>query len=192
MKYFLNALFVSFVAFVGATGCQTVKEGPSSDNPVELAPASAVPKAPERKDGRVILGYVEYIQIYPENLKIPARLDSGATTSSLNAIDLVHFERDGENWVRFKTYDPAKQDYIEFERKVVRTARIRRHEGEATQTRPVVRLEISLAGIRQEKEFTLIDRSNFDYQALIGRNVLSDVVLVDSAEKFLGGEPAAE
>lgn len=156
--------------------------------PGDLPEAETVPQRAEW-NGRVILGYAEYIQIHPENLLIEARLDSGATTSSLNAEDLARFERDGEDWVRFKTYNPETEDYIEFERKVTRVVRIRRHEGEEPQERPVVLLEVSLAGIRQEKEFSLIDRSNFDYQALIGRNFLSDVILVDSAETFIGGEP---
>ena len=36
-----------------------------------------------------IAGWVEYITIFPENLKIKAKLDTGAKNSSLNAVNVV-------------------------------------------------------------------------------------------------------
>ncbi|MEP1596577.1 MAG: RimK/LysX family protein, partial [Halieaceae bacterium] len=46
----------------------------------------------------------------------------------------------------------------------------------------VISLGIVLGSIRQQAEFTLSNRSHLDYQVLIGRNILSDVMIVDVSE----------
>jgi len=42
-----------------------------------------------------IVGWVEKARIYPGNLVLQAKMDSGADNSSLNVPHLVEFERDG-------------------------------------------------------------------------------------------------
>ena len=39
-----------------------------------------------------------------------------------------------------------------------------------------------IGNIRQKAEFTLSNRSHLDYQVLVGRNILSDVMLVDVSQ----------
>lgn len=46
-----------------------------------------------------VVGWVEYATIYPGNFKIKAKLDTGARNSSLNAVNIVEFERGGEAFV---------------------------------------------------------------------------------------------
>ena len=43
-------------------------------------------------------------------------------------------------------------------------------------------LGIVIGNIRQKAEFTLSNRSHLDYQVLVGRNILSDVMLVDVSQ----------
>ena len=43
-----------------------------------------------------IFGWVEEVRIDSAELSLRAKLDTGATTSSLNAQDIEHFERDGK------------------------------------------------------------------------------------------------
>jgi hypothetical protein len=52
-------------------------------------------------------------------------------------------------------------------------------------TRDVVKLSICKKGRDYETEFTLNDRSNFNYPILLGRSFLADVALVDSSATFL-------
>jgi hypothetical protein len=40
-------------------------------------------------------------------------------------------------------------------------------------------LGIVVGNVRQTAEFTLSNRSHLDYQVLVGRNILSDVMVVD-------------
>ncbi len=138
---------------------------------------------------RAVLGWVEWICLEPEAVRMKAKLDSGAQTSSMNALNLRRFERDGEPWVSFEIIDPTSNETIAMERPIVRNVRIVRHEEEADR-RPVVRMTVRLGEIYQEVDFSLIDRSNFVYQVLIGRNYLRGLAVIDSDETFLAGRPA--
>jgi hypothetical protein len=49
----------------------------------------------------------------------------------------------------------------------------------------VVKLQIQLGRLTLSEEFTLVDRTHLDYQVLIGRNILRDLLVVDVARKFI-------
>ncbi len=68
--------------------------------------------------------------------------------------------------------------------------RIKRHEGES-QRRSVVELSVCLGDHRRKVEFSLIDRSQFDYPVLLGRSALAGIAVVDPAETFLS-QPGCE
>lgn len=133
--------------------------------------------------GLIIIGEVENVTFKSSGLKLKARIDTGAETSSLGVDDQQPFERDGKKWLRFSVKDPANEKLISFEKPVVRTASIKRH-GAEDMKRPVVKLKIMLANIEMERQFTLADRSKYTFPVLIGRNVLSGKYLVDVNRKF--------
>lgn len=131
-----------------------------------------------------MLGWVEYVEFEKPRVRLKAKLDTGATTSSLNAMNLRRFRRGGQSWVRFDVLDPDRRgERITFEAPVVRMARIRRHDGQF-QERPVVYLKMCLGHVMLRRQFTLIDRSDFNYQVLVGRNFLRGHIVVDSAERL--------
>ncbi|ADC72919.1 protein of unknown function DUF785 [Thioalkalivibrio sp. K90mix] len=145
-----------------------------------LALALAPVHAKEDPSSLAILGTVEDVEIVGEGIVLEARLDTGATSSSLNALNKEKFERDGEDWIRFDVIDPDDDDaYITLERPVERIVRIRRHSGES-QERPVIAMEFCIGDQRIKGDTTLIDRTNLTYQALIGRTHLAGHILVDS------------
>ncbi|MEZ9795333.1 RimK/LysX family protein, partial [Vibrio splendidus] len=55
-----------------------------------------------------ILGGIEKVSIDSIKQSFDARVDTGATTSSLNAVDIKEFERNGKDWVRFHLADKAQ------------------------------------------------------------------------------------
>jgi hypothetical protein len=151
-------------------------------------PSAAEHNAPADKDcpnicGFMVVGEIEHVTIKSKNLRLKARIDTGATTSSLNAQELQPFERDGKKWIKFSVTDPVSEKFYDFERPVVRIAEIKRH-GAAAQERPVVKLKIMLGDVEMEREFSLTDRSRYTFPVLIGRNVLSGKFLVDVNRKF--------
>ncbi|MCK6453930.1 MAG: RimK/LysX family protein [Alphaproteobacteria bacterium] len=136
------------------------------------------------------LGWVEWVRLYPGGLTLEAKLDTGAQTSSLGAANLRVFEREGRQWSTFDIVGNAGQAH-RFERQVVRITRVKR-QGDEPQPRPVVRLGLCLAGVYQEGEFTIADRSGFDFPVLVGRNLLRHRFAVDPARKHVGDPSCAD
>jgi hypothetical protein len=145
--------------------------------------ALASREKPSAPDERVIMGWLESVFFRPWNVRMTAKLDTGANTSSLHADRVERFTRDGQKWVRF-TLVKSEHKKFSVERPVIRTASIKQH-GKGSSQREVVSMVLCKNGKNYETEFTLVDRSNFSYPVLLGRSFLKNVALVDSAETFL-------
>jgi hypothetical protein len=142
-----------------------------------LAPAAAV-----HGDEKPVLGWVESVRILPENVRLTAKLDTGADTSSIDAAQPTAFERDGRPWIRFSISDYKGKPTV-FERPVIRIVRVKRSET-VTVTRPVVMLALCLGGKFREEAVTLADRSHLRYRVLIGRSALAGRFLENPSLKF--------
>jgi hypothetical protein len=131
-----------------------------------------------------IFGWVERVEIGKSRLKMEAKLDTGADTSSLDASKIRRYrERDGDRWVEFLVIDRNSGRRIRYKKRLIRYAYIKEHEG-PSQRRPVVQVEICLGDHLDEVEVSLVDRSGFQYPVLLGRNALENVALVDAGESF--------
>ena len=129
------------------------------------------------------IGYVENLWLKPFNASLPAKIDTGARTSSLHAPDYEVFKKKGKKWVRFKL-KTKKGKRIEIKRPVERFVRIRRASVEIKR-RPIIKLKSCIGGKTKMAEFSLTDRSSMNYQAIIGRAFLSGHFVVNSADAFL-------
>lgn len=143
------------------------------------------------------LGFVEWVVLEETGLRLKARLDTGAKTSSLHAVNVEPFEKDDEEWVSFQLPLADHQDQddadgadleeviLEFSLPVERTVKIKR-KGAPSQRRYVVNMEFCIAGTTHKTEFSLTDRSKFSYPALLGRRFMSDDnILIDSSDAFI-------
>lgn len=143
------------------------------------------------------LGYVEWMVMEDTSLRLKARLDTGAKTSSLHAVNIEGFERDDEEWVSFQIPLGDHEDQpsegeldhedviLEFERPVERTVLIKR-KGAPSQKRYVVMMDFCIAGTTHTTQFSLTDRGKFSYPALLGRRFMGDDnILIDSADTFI-------
>ena len=142
-----------------------------------------------------------------ENIALPeigetlkAKMDTGAYTSSLSARDIQIFQRDGEDWVRFKLATKEGGDSV-YEHKLLRISKIKnRSEGAAEDEeedsnpglsqRPVIELPVCLGGDQRTIEVNLTDRSHFNYPFLMGTKGLRKFhVAIDPGERFAAGKP---
>ena len=143
------------------------------------------------------LGYVEWVVMQDTSLRLKARLDTGAKTSSLHAVNVEPFEKDGAEWVSFQIPLGDHEDQptegeldhedviLEFERPVERTVLIKR-KGAPSQKRYVVMMDFCIAGTNHTTQFSLTDRGKFSYPALLGRRFMrDDNILIDSADAFM-------
>lgn len=126
-----------------------------------------------------VIGVVEPVYILPMKSPILARIDTGAETSSIDAQNVKFFERDSEKWVSFDVINRTNGQKHHFEKKIYRRTSIKRIGGDETRT--VVQMRIRFGDEIVTSQFTLADRSKFEYQVLIGRNILAGRAVVDAA-----------
>jgi len=148
-----------------------------------------LPECPEPSadvlGGKELIGAIEWLWMDPPGLHYEARIDTGVETSSLSAADVVEFERDGDDWVRFIHVADGSDEPVEIELPIVRTVLIRQPSVEELDRRVVVEMSIRLGQQVRRTEFTLTDRSSMSFPVILGRAFLMDIYVVDVAETHL-------
>lgn len=130
-------------------------------------------------DDKQIYGWLEDVIVAPElDLKLTAKLDTGADTSTLDAQIIKRFRRKDERFVRFVVVDPETGESVTLVRPYSRRVLVKSANGEQ-ERRVVVEMEICIGGERQLVEVSLTNRSQFNYPMLLGRSALLGSVLVD-------------
>ncbi|QKG72769.1 ATP-dependent zinc protease [Erythrobacter mangrovi] len=132
-----------------------------------------------------VVGWRELVHLPELGLhELPAKIDTGARTSSLHATVLEKFERDGEQYVRFA---------VDFERQHVRQVceavhvdwrGITSSNGE-TQRRMIIKTPLRIGSLEFRVEISLADRSDMKFPMLIGRSALRRRFVVDSGHSWL-------
>ncbi len=129
-----------------------------------------------------IIGEVEDVLVDPPGVKLEARIDTGAASSSIHAESIQLVERDGKRYVRFSVLNPQTKELLDIESKLHRIVRIKQQTGEF-ERRYVVKLWLSMGEIKEHVDVTLTDRSDFEFPLLVGRNLLTDTAIVDVSRK---------
>ncbi|TKF00656.1 ATP-dependent Zn protease [Vibrio kanaloae] len=143
-----------------------------------------VEKVRKTNDGKLILGEEEWVFVPGLKEAFKARVDTGATTSSISAVDIVDFERDGKDWVKFKIeHDNITTEEISLP--VERWVKIKQSSAEGTQRRAVVVAAIQIGDLKDKTEFTLADRTHLSFPLLLGRSFFRDVAVVDVSQKYV-------
>jgi hypothetical protein len=110
---------------------------------------------------QVVLGLIEQVKILGKtaDARVRARIDTGAKS---NSIDIGLAKSLGIVPGKKKTV--VKSSMGEFER-------------------PVVLINVEVAGMRMRGRFTLADRSRLKFPVLIGRNILRRGFIIDTVKK---------
>ena len=142
-------------------------------------------KAQFLKD-KIVIGRVEWIDLPDLNLRLRARIDSGAKTTSLHAENVEEFQRDGVTWVKFRIRD-EKGKTMELTRKVASTMKVS-NAGGFSGKRYVVREKVKLGSVTREITVNLNDRTKMEYRFLVGRNFLMGHFIIDVARSHVTGD----
>lgn len=120
---------------------------------------------------------------------IKIKVDTGARTSALHAFELVSFERDGQEWVRFRIHPLQKNYQLEqtCECAVV-DRRMVTDSGGHREERRVIRTLVTLGGLSWPIEITLTDRESMKFRMLLGRTAMSALQVDPSASFLMGGD----
>lgn len=115
---------------------------------------------------------------------IPAKIDTGARTSSLHATVLEQFERDGESFVRFAVDFPGVKVRQVCEAVHIDWRGITSSNGE-TQRRMIIKTPLRIGEVEFRAEISLADRSDMRFPMLVGRSSLRRHFVVDSGHSWL-------
>ncbi|KAF2329119.1 30S ribosomal protein S6--L-glutamate ligase [Flavobacterium sp. GN10] len=143
---------------------------------------------------KVILGSEEWCA-FPE-LGIPtikARVDSGAKTSAMHALNIAPFIKNDANWVKFDI-NPIQNNIktiIHCEAPLV-DKRIVKSSSGFREHRYVIQTSLKIGDAKWPIEMTLTNRDSMGFRMLLGREAMSGRVLVDPEQKYLLGQPTAE
>lgn len=135
-----------------------------------------------------VYGHVEKVALIPGDIEIKARLDTGASRSSLNAQEIELIESDEQTMVSF-IFDDRNGNQYPMTLPLIETIGIKQASGR--QERYVVEIGLCVGEHYEKNLFTLADRSRMTYPVLVGRNFLKNSVLVSSKYK-LTAKPICE
>jgi len=145
-------------------------------------------------ESKIILGSEEWCS-FPE-LGIPAikaRVDSGAKTSALHAINIAPFIKDEENWVKFDI-NPIQNNIktvIHCQAKLIDKRIVKSSSGFREQ-RYVIQTNLDIGNIIWAIEMTLTNRDSMGFRMLLGREAMSGRILVDPEQKYLLEQPSTD
>jgi hypothetical protein len=123
---------------------------------------------------KITVGEVEDVILMPWGVKLPARIDTGAATSSLDAREL----KVKNNMAEFKL--PKKYGDLQLHLPVVEWQTIR--SADFKERRPVVEITLCMGPKLIRAQVTLNDRSTVSYPLIVGRNILRENFVVDCVQ----------
>lgn len=143
----------------------------------------------QRRDIRQI-GWREIVG-FPE-LGIPAlkaKIDTGARTTALHAVDLKPFEKDGEPWIRFRVPGSGMPKNAFCEARLVDQRKIKNTSGEPD-LRYVIETLFVLGTRSWLIEVSLANRQKMAFPVIVGRTAIRrQGLLVDPGRSFVAGDP---
>ncbi|MBP6586565.1 MAG: ATP-dependent zinc protease, partial [Flavobacterium sp.] len=143
---------------------------------------------------KIILGSEEWCS-FPE-LGIPtikARVDSGAKTSALHAINIAPFKKESQNWVKFDI-NPIQNNVktiIHCEAPLV-DKRIVKSSSGFREERYVIQTPLEIGDSKWLIEMTLTNRDSMGFRMLLGREAMSGRVMVDPEQQYVLGQPTSD
>lgn len=123
------------------------------------------------KAAKITVGVVEDVVLNPWGVSFPARIDTGADLSSLDARDLV-VRNNVADFRLGKRYGSLQLQLPVVDWRYIQTSM-------GTEKRPVVEISVCLGSKVFRTPVTLKDRSEMIYPFLVGRRALSGNFLVD-------------
>lgn len=135
---------------------------------------------------KVLIGRVEWASLPELKIKSKARIDTGAKTTSLHAVNIEEVEQQGELFIKFQTID-SEGNPLQIVRKVDTTQKVSNTSGVVSK-RYVIKEKIKLGSIEREVLVNLNDRSKMEYKLLVGRNLLLGRFIVDVARSHVLGD----
>jgi hypothetical protein len=135
---------------------------------------------------RRIIGWKEKVSLPDLGIsQLEAKIDSGAKTSALHAVDLRPFEQDGETLISFSVPLTHHRKVVRCTVPVADQRAVKNTSGEWS-TRFFIRTTLLLGSLEWLIELSLADRERMDYDIIVGRTAIKGRrILIDPQRTFL-------
>ncbi|WP_130472424.1 ATP-dependent zinc protease [Candidatus Magnetaquicoccus inordinatus] len=153
--------------------------GPPASADLQLTP-SPLPSKP-------LLGWREWVALPQLGIvRIKAKIDTGARTSALHALDMQPLRKGGKRYLRFQVLSSQHgQDLLLSCRALLLDRRTVRSSSGNKQQRYVVKTRLRIGNHSWPIELTLTNRATMGFPLLLGRSAIRKRFLVDPAASFL-------
>ncbi len=133
-----------------------------------------------------IIGWREYIGLPEFGIpKLPAKIDTGARTSALHAVNQEVFNRGDEQWVSFWLKRPGQRKAERFETRVVDRRKIKNTSGDQ-ELRLIIHTTLLFGRHKWGIDVSLADRKKMEFDIILGRTAIRGRnVLVHPGRSFL-------
>jgi hypothetical protein len=159
----------------------------SKKTPVDAGPAEGDSALRLTRSVLAAVGWREWVDLPVFGVRrIKAKVDTGARTSTLHAINIHYVSKHGAVLVRFDVH-PQQRDtkkILRCEAPLIEERYITDSGGKRT-LRPVIVTELVLGGARFPAELTLISRDEMGFRMLLGRQALKGRFVVDPGRSYL-------
>lgn len=148
------------------------------------------PKNPSHK--QEIIGWREHIGLPEFDIcEMAAKIDTGARTSALHAVDQCLTERGASQWVEFLIPIPDRRNGKRVRSEVVEEREIK-NTGGVPERRLIIRTTLLLGRHRWHIDISLANREEMEFDLILGRTAIRNRnILVDPGHSFvLGGTGA--
>ncbi|MFW5801159.1 MAG: ATP-dependent zinc protease [Spirochaeta sp.] len=134
----------------------------------------------------LVIGWREIVSLPDLGFEMfEAKIDTGARTTALHALDIEPFQKDGREWVRFRP-PVLKQGAPEFCEAHLADRRAVKNTSGIPEKRYIIRTHLHLADRNYLIEISLADRGDMKYPMIIGRTAISGHrLLVDCSHSWL-------
>ena len=138
---------------------------------------------------RPVIGWREWLALPDLGiLRIKAKIDTGARTSSLHASHIKKFEREGQPWLRFDLHPLQRNtdSVVRAEAPLLEERWVRSSNGQRS-LRPVIETRVTLGEHQWTTEITLVRRDLMGFRMLLGRQGVRRRFLIDPGRSYLLG-----
>ncbi|MCW8329968.1 RimK/LysX family protein [Photobacterium sp. SDRW27] len=124
------------------------------------------------QDGKLILGAEEWVWLDPAKKHVKVKVDSEVKLSTIGVTDIQEFERDGNDWIKFKASGQSVELPVE---------RWLKGKNGSKDRQAVVKLRAKLGELNELTEFALTAGKGI----VLGINFIRDVAIVDGTRKYV-------
>lgn len=133
-----------------------------------------------------VIGWREHVGLPELGLdRIAAKIDTGARTSALHAVDQRVFDRDGVRWVEFMVPVHNRRTETRICKPLFDEREIK-NTGGIPELRLIIQTRLVIGGRKWQIEVSLANREKMEFDLILGRTAIRRrKLLVDAGHSFL-------